>query len=314
MTLEEPYRRIAAALAAETTGHRPIAVRRFGTGLQHYVFDIDFEDRAPVVVRIASERDRQAMEGAFRLSNLLRPRGVRLPRILSQGIDHQFPHLVLERLPGTDLGDIAGSLSRTSLGAIAREVATAQAITAQTGSAGRYGYAIEAKDAPFELWSEVLLANLARSRKRIVESALFDTSAADAVAALVSTMKAELDGVSSVAFLHDTTTKNVIVTATGAFCGIVDVDDLCFGDPRYAAALTLAALKAFGGPMHYVDAWLGFANFKDDALFRLYVALFVVGFMSEHGKAFNGNPLPSSAEQRARLNHVFGDCLRRISA
>lgn len=314
MTLEEPYRGIAAALATETVGRRPMAIRRFGTGLQHYVFDVDFEDHAPVVVRIASEQDRPAMEGALRLSNLLRPRGVRLPRILSEGIGHRFPHLVLERFPGTDLGDIGGALPRAGLEVIAREVAKAQAITAQTGSAGRYGYAVEAKDAPFELWSQVLLANLARSRKRIVESALFDVSAVDTVAALVSTMKAELDGVPSVAFLHDTTTKNVIVTTTGTFSGIVDVDDLCFGDPRYPAALTLAALKAFGGPIDYVDAWLHAANFEDDKLFRLYVALFVVGFMSEHGKAFNGNPLPSSAEQRTQLHKVFGDCLRQTAA
>jgi aminoglycoside phosphotransferase len=314
MTFEEPYERIAAELAAEMAGHQPIDVRRFGTGLQHYVFDIDFDGHAPVVARIASERGRPALEGALKLSNFLRPRGVRLPRILSEGLGHRFPHLILERLPGTDLGDVASSLSDASLGTIANEVAVAQAITAKTGSAGRYGYAVEAKDAPFELWSQVLLASLSRSRKRIVESALFDISAVDAVAALVSAMKAELDTTPPVAFLHDTTTKNVIVTLEGTFSGIVDVDDLCFGDPRYAAALTLAALKAFGGPVYYVDAWLRSANFADDKLFRLYVALFIVDFMSEHGKAFNGNPMPSSAEQRASLNQVFADCLRQISA
>ena len=49
---------------------------------------------------------------------------------------------------------------------------------------------------------------------------------------MVSAARAELDALSPVPFLHDTTTKNVIVTPEGSFSGIVDVDDLCFGDPR----------------------------------------------------------------------------------
>ena len=65
-----------------------------------------------------------------------------------------------------------------------------------------------------------------------------------AVAAIMSKAQVELDALPPTPFLHDTTTKNVIVTPAGSFSGIVDVDDLCFGDPRYAVALTSAALLA----------------------------------------------------------------------
>ena len=51
-------------------------------------------------------------------------------------------------------------------------------------------------------------------------------------------LRDEIDSIPPTPFLHDATTKNVLVTAKGAFSGIVDVDDLCFGDPRYPAALT----------------------------------------------------------------------------
>jgi hypothetical protein len=47
------------------------------------------------------------------------------------------------------------------------------------------------------------------------------------------------------------------------------------------AALTLAALTASGGPTRYVDAWMNAAGFQDDRLFRLYVVLFLIDFMSE---------------------------------
>jgi hypothetical protein len=56
--------------------------------------------RPPVVVRIAAEHNRSAMAGALRLSRLLPARGVPLPEIIAEGVNHRFSHLVVERLPG----------------------------------------------------------------------------------------------------------------------------------------------------------------------------------------------------------------------
>ena len=106
----------------------------------------------------------------------------------------------------------------------------------------------------------------------------------------------------------------MIVTESGRFSGIVDVDDLCFGDPRYVVGLTLASILVAGGPVRYVDAWMTNAGFRDDHIFRLYVALFVVDFMSEHGQEFNGNEIRSSEDIRERLKRVFSDCLTWIEA
>jgi aminoglycoside phosphotransferase (APT) family kinase protein len=121
-----------------------------------------------------------------------------------------------------------------------------------------------------------------------------------------------LDALTPIAFLHDTTTKNVIVTTGGSFSGIVDVDDLCFGDPRYVVALTLTSLMVSGGPARYVDAWMNSANYRNDRIFRLYIALFIVDFMSEHGQEFNGNLMPSSADRRNGLLRIFTEHLQRI--
>jgi hypothetical protein len=107
---DKPDGALAAALAATATARGPIAVERFPTGLQHYVFEVRFADRAPVVVRIASEQGRPAMIGAAKLSGMLRPLGVPLPRIIAQDLGSPFPHLVLERLPGTDLGNVVKTL------------------------------------------------------------------------------------------------------------------------------------------------------------------------------------------------------------
>jgi aminoglycoside phosphotransferase len=312
MTTDAPNIAIAGDLAAAAVGRPPIKVRRFSSGSHHHVFEAAFEDRAPVVVRIAAEHSRAAMAGALTVSHLLRPQGVPLPQIIAEGVNHDFSHLVLERLPGADLGEVICGLSDTNLEAIATKVARAQEITSRTVSSKRYGYSIEAANAPDERWSQVLLNNLTRSRRRIAGARLFDEDVVDAIAKMVSAARAELDALPPIAFLHDTTTKNVIVTAGGSFSGIVDVDDLCFGDPRYVVALTLTSLMVSGGPTRYVNAWMNSANYRNDRIFRLYVALFIVDFMSEHGQEFNGNPMPSSADRRNRLLRIFTEHLQHI--
>jgi aminoglycoside phosphotransferase len=311
----KPDATLARALAAAAMGQQPFKAERFTTGSKHYVYEVSFADHAPVVVRIGSEEGRPAMSGASRLSRLLRPMGVPLPEVLAEHVSAPFPYMILERLAGTDLSHVIRDLPVARLGPIAEQVARAQAVVAAAvPGSGRFGYAVDAASATREKWSDVLRANLARSRSRIGAAGLFSLGPVETVARLVEGARAELDAMPATAFLHDTTTKNVIVTGDGAFSGIVDVDDLCFGDPRYAAALTLAALLNWGGPTAYVDAWLQHAGARDDRLFRVYVLVFLVDFMSEHGQVFNGNQRPSEPHERRRLLDLFGQRLAGLGA
>jgi hypothetical protein len=98
-------------------------------------------------------------------------------------------------------------------------------------------------------------------------------------------------------FLHDTTTKNVIVAGDGSFSGIVDVDDLCFGDPRQVKALTLAALLADGLLDGFVWNWLSQAGEEADARFWHYAGCSLLWLIGERRQAVNGNV---SAPERMR--------------
>jgi aminoglycoside phosphotransferase len=306
-----PTPELAAAIAAHVTEREPKSVERFPTGARHYVYDATFADRPPIVVRIGSTSSHAEMAGAVHLSNLLRPRGAPLPAILGEDVHATFPWIALERLQGVDLGAVMERLTDAQLDMIAVNVARAQSIASETGSAGRYGYAVRPEEAPYSIWSEVLDAHLARSRRRIARAGLFDVTSVDIVQTELSAMQAEINAIQPTPFLHDTTTRNVIITNGGAFSGIVDVDDLCFGDPRYPAALTSAVLTSQGGPARYVSAWLRHAGLSDDRLFQLYVLIFLVDLMSEHGQVFNGNQPPSSPEARATLQQAFD---RRVAS
>lgn len=308
-----PDERLARQLVAQSFGVQPIEVRRFPTGLMHHVFEATFDICPPVVIRIAASHGHAAMRGAARLSRLLRPRRVPLPTILAENLNPPFPYLILERLPGSDLGEVIGSLEQGSLEAIAAAVVDAQRATAGLQSATkRYGYAISSEEAPCLNWSQVLTTHLERSQKRIAAGGLFDVRETEALSVILRDMDTEIGTVSATPFLHDTTTKNVIVSAAGGFSGIVDVDDLCFGDPRYVVALTHASLLALGVPVYYTDAWMRIAGFSPDRLFQVYVALFLADFMGERGLRFNGNETATNPEFNQRLRRLYLGTLAQL--
>ena len=308
-----PDAALAERLAHKATGARPAAIRRFPTGSQHFVFEATFADRDAVVVRLSRAADRPIVRGALRQSALLRPLGVPLPEVIASDADAPLPYAILQRLPGNDLAHVIARLPEGRLEPIARRIVEAQRVAAATPTAGRYGYAADPASAPFANWSETLASGVLRSRTRIAAAGLFDLGLVEALEAVFASLRPEADAQPATPFLHDTTTKNVIVTAAGAFSGIVDVDDLCFGDPRFVVALTLAALTAFGGPVAYAHTWMRIAGFRDDRLFRFYVAACLLDFLSEEGQVFNGNQRPTSPEARQRLLGLYAASLRDVT-
>lgn len=294
---------------AEWLGWHDAGVRRFTTGLAFFVYDV-WQGTEKAVVRIGRPEQADALAEGLTLWQRLIPLGVPLPRVMVDGTADEMPFVIMERLPGSDLGHVMATLPASRLTAIAHAVADAQLATMQLGPGRGFGYAARAEAAPHRSWGDVVAAHIDRSVRRMAANALFPANAAAGVLEQLAIHRAVLDAMPPTPFLHDTTTKNVIVTATGDFSGIVDVDDLCFGDPRYTPALTSAALLAFGGgPLDYVAPWLQRMGLRDDAVFGFYVAVFLLDFMSEHGMAFNGNQAPSDPAMRMRLMRLLAQAL-----
>lgn len=311
MEIAVPTPELAALVVRQHLGWSPVRVDRFTTGAMHFVYEAQAPDHGSVVVRLGRADRVEAMDKGTRLAESLLASGARLPALLGEGQLEGFPYVVMERLAGTDLGHVIRTLSDAQLRAIAGHVAAAQAIAADLDTAGRYGYAPSAAEAPFEGWPDVLQQHFERSQDRMLAAGLFDPAVLEPVAQRLEASRPALAGQPATPFLHDTTTKNVIIDADGRFSGIVDVDDLCFGDPRYAPALTLAVLKGYGGPQSYVAHWMEAAGHADDATFGLYVALFLLDLMAEHGHVFNGNETASTPEARAGLERALDEVLAR---
>ena len=303
-----PSEGAAEAAVRATLGWSAPNARRFTTGLAFYVYEVR-QGANSVVVRMGLPAQSGTMTESLTLWRRLAPLGVPLPQIIADGTAQPLPLVIMSRLPGTDLGHVVHTLSSGALTGIAHAVADAQLATISLGPGTSYGFAARPEAAPHASWSAVVAAGINRSMRRIAANGLFPVEIASPVLERFAVHRPALDAMPPTPFLHDTTTKNVIVTESGTFSGIVDVDDLCFGDPRYAVALTKAALLAFcAGPVDYVEPWMARMGLKDDAVFAFYVAAFLLDFMSEHGMVFNGNQPPSDPATREHLAQL----LRRV--
>jgi aminoglycoside phosphotransferase (APT) family kinase protein len=295
-----PDEAMARAILAQALGAEVRAVERFPTGNHHYVYDCRLADGGQAVVRIAAAHSRAAMAGAAQCSDLLRPLGVPLPEILARGEAEGLLYLVLERLPGTDLGHVITLLTPEQRRAIACEIARIQDVVASLPAANRYGYAVRPEHAPHGTWTAALHAMLDRSGRRIEQAGVVDPECVARVRAAVERAQGMLDRKRPRCFLHDTTTKNVIVNE-GRLTGIVDVDDFCFGDPLLAPALTLTSLLQAQRPIDYVLAWVEAARLSFGDPLLLYVAIFCVDFLAEIGHSFNGNNAEKQSKAVERL-------------
>jgi len=302
-----PNERDAIRILTAVSGGNIASLHRFPTGLAHYVYDARMENGDTYVVRLTRPEWRDAFSGALHWNRILRSLGIPLPEIIDadpSGDRYGFPLLILERLPGTDLGDVYPTLSIKQKSQIARQIVDVQSSVATLPNGSGFGYAYSHDDRTLKpSWRDVIDEHLERSRGRIRSAGAIDEAVVERVRRAVAARCDYIARVEPRCFLDDTRTKNVII-ANGRLSGIVDVDFVCFGDPLRTLALTQMALLNLGYDRIYTDAWAGrlaLSKEQHDAL-TLYTAIYCVDFMSEIGQRFNQNAAPSA--EPAQIRHL----------
>jgi aminoglycoside phosphotransferase len=306
---------IISRVVSDKLSEKVVLAERFSTGLQHFVFDVETAGGHKIVVRISKPEHRHLVESARFWNDILRPQGVPLPAILASDLTADFPYMILERLPGKDLGLVYGELSKSEKRALAAEMARLQTIAAGLPKAKSFGY-LETfeSDAGCRSWFEVVLKYLDRSRQRIKRNGYFETEIVEQVERRARTYEDYFLSIEPTAFFDDITTKNVIVSE-GKLSGIVDVDRMCFGDSLQTVALTQTALLTESHETDYIEFWC--AAMKLDGFQRkildLYSALTCVDFLSEIGQTFNKDaPLSFDERKVQKLFEILARLLAKV--
>ena len=162
----------AAQIFQAVLGQTACLVERFPAGLAHYVFDVRTETGGQFVVRLTRAEQAAEFAGAVYWHPRLTSVGVPLPKLLytdPTGTDQRFPTLILERLPGADLGEVYQQLTREQKHRLAQEIARIQAAVATLPPGPGFGEAHSYEAPLWPRWRDVLAAHLQRSRRQIRE-------------------------------------------------------------------------------------------------------------------------------------------------
>jgi len=307
-----PTEHEAVAILESLTGLKVSSVQRFPTGLAHYVYELLTTHDQQFVVRLTTGVGRSHFVSALYWYDRLKPLGVPLPTLLYANTEpnpYGFPYMVMERLPGRDLGEVYPQLTKPQKRLLAQNIAAIQQKVGTLPKACGFGYALSYEDPSLHpTWNAVLLDQLERAEKRINEAGIFSTAEVEFVKSLLHSNAAYFTQIEPIPFLDDTTTKNVLIHE-GKLSGIVDVDFVCFGDPLFTLGLTRMALLSSGYDTDYIAYWVEGLNLTQPQLqaLQIYTLLFCVGFMSELGHRFNQSQAPSvDLERVEKLKTIFG--------
>ncbi len=289
---------------------------RFPAGLAHYVYDVATKDGEHIVVRVADPQGYNGLPGGVYWHARLKPLGLPLPELLAHDLQAPFPYMILERLPGNDLGQVYPRLSTSEKQRLARKVAAIQDQVAELAPAASFGWLSSYQPAdPIASWQQVVAMQLDADLERIAQAGLFDPDRAGRISEKVSPFVPYLQAVAPRPFLDDTTTKNVLIHR-GRLSGIVDTDTVCFGDRLYVLALTRLALLADEMQTDYIDYWAQAWKLSGEQkkAVDLYTAIHCVGFMAETGQTFNRRgPAPIDPQRVERLEAIFNELLDALA-
>ena len=281
----------------------PLSIKHFTNGYCHQVYLIECTD-AKYVLRITDRGGVEYYKGSLHWLPAMSRLGIAVPQILQSGEYEGHFFALITYIEGKDLGDIYPALTSEEKRGLAESVAAIQKKVSSLSREDFYGYTVGPR---FQSWKDVVKELLDRAKSRISLNCVFSSDYIDAVSNKMALFDAYFAKIQPVAFLDDVTTKNVLIH-DGRLSGIVDIDEISYGDPLFAIGLTHMALLYSGHDTEYIIAWMNALELTEEQreAERFYALLFCVDFMGEQGMAFNnGRHVEIEQEKVKRLTEIF---------
>jgi hypothetical protein len=284
----------------------PVNITRFSTGYCHSVYHVKTKiDES--VLRVTSEENKEFYFGSLKWLSELTRLEIPVPKILKHGQYENVYYTLISFIQGKDIGEIYHTLSDSQKRDIVGELATIQKTVSTLPSIKRYGY-----NNSFATWSEFIKSCIKRSHDRITRNKVFNPLICDEVAEVAHKFRDYFLSVKPTAFLDDITTKNVLVHE-GKLAGIVDIDEICYGDSIMVLGLTNMALLSMKADTKYINYWLEemHASTIEKKAMMFYTLLFCIDFMAEQGMTFNNDiSIPKDQKKIKHLSLIYNELMK----
>ena len=245
------------------------------------------------VVRL--NRDKGAYSDSIDLLKQAHVLGLPVSQVVNIGVYEEYEFIILTYVRGKDLGIVYPSLTPIDKRNIAAEVVNLQQRAA--------GFVYKSSRLP---WFKFVYDALDVAEKRIRKSGYFDVNNVERVRQASQYFTKYFETLRPVTYLDDISTKNLLIQ-NGHVSGIVDIDEIGYGDRLTYVALMRIALLNMGYDAMISDFILEEMRVTDverrAELF--YALLYCVDFMGERGMKFNGRKVHVDGAVIERLNNIY---------
>jgi aminoglycoside phosphotransferase (APT) family kinase protein len=267
--------------------------KRFLTGLTHYLYDVAADDGNSFVIRIARPERAVEFKQGLIWHRVIDEIGVQLPKIIEAGEFEGYHFAIYERLLGDDIENVYSSLSIQEKRFLAEEVAEIQ----------RKISIIDQQYFDIILsWKDLVLQIVSRSEREITTNRLCNPKYIRRVINEMKNREEYFQELKPVPFLYDLGVRNVIVYQ-GKVTGIIDFDELWYGDPLLAIGRGKTILKAMGYDIELIKHWCDTIELSISEIMMVdfYSLLYCLRFMGSIGTVLNGNPSIQTDPKNAEL-------------
>jgi Ser/Thr protein kinase RdoA (MazF antagonist) len=310
-----PDQSTAALIASRMLSETNVSATRIPFGNQNYVYEI----KAPsghYVLRLTTPEWVDAYISAIGLQGQLLRLDFPVARFLQHdvaGLHSEYPALLMPKIAGTDLVNCYPALTLSQKIALADEVASIHAKTAQLPTGRYFGRARYGQNAPCCSWSAFMRERWAWCANEVLQLGELSPQTLDAGWRVVERALDIAGPIPATPLIWDMGDRNLMVH-DGGVTGVVDIDDICYGDPLYTVGLAAAAFEKERWDTTYVDRWLTHYPATQSVQLRFAACrlLWLVSFMRGSGRArANGNKEP---DRRERLAALIDSSIKDIAA
>lgn len=281
-----PNEQITSSVVHSMTGEQVLSVTRMATGDQNFVYAVK-TTAAEYVLRLTDISHKHKFHAAIAWQKMLIPLGIPLAKFINSDLEGKyspFPALLMMRLSGDDLINVYKELTNTEKKNLANEMVSIQSLCVSLPDGPGYGIFDSYNVIPTEkTWYEFLTKRLDLYKEHITKNAVFNPDMVTQALNIAQKMKENFSIIRPMPFLWDASERNVLIH-DGKIAGIVDVDEICFGDPLLVIALTSTCLELEGLDTLYTDYWAAALNLDKSSQNRLefYKLFYAIAFMRKH--------------------------------
>ena len=217
----------------------------------------------------------------------------------------------MQRAPGGDLCNVYKDLSAFTKQKLAQQMVNIHRKTEALPLGSQYGFATSYEQGDkYKSWYEFLLARIDLCQQSLESKpTAFPLDTMPKILAIANNLQADLLAVAAKPFMWDTSERNVIVDHD-KITAIIDVDNMCFGDPLFVLGLTYVALELLSFDTIYPDIWATLLNLDHNAKLRLqfYRLFYTVWNMRSYANEVSDKGMPDNMNADI-LNKMFRSVL-----